>query len=685
VKVVLMNRSLPRLAAGLVAAAAAVVSPSAAVAAPAYTVTALTITVTGIPDETTGSGTQSCDITADLYRPSAADAAHPVPAILTTNGFGGSKADQAGLGQLAAQHGYAVLSYSGLGFGGSGCKISLDDPSYDGVAGSQLVSFLGGDPAIAAKDANGQPVHVDFVQLDATAHDGKAHAHDPRVGMIGGSYGGQIQFAIADVDPRLDTIVPIITWNDLSYSLAPNNTAFTHGVTYADDAPGTEKLDWVSAFFGLGIADGLQGAQVDPSRLVGCPNFLTEACVAKAELDAGGVATPDVLAFARHASVESYMSHITIPTLLAQGEADTLFNLDEAAATYQSLKARGVPVKMIWQSWGHSHGAAAKGEYSSGQDALSTYEGQRFFAWFDHYLKGTSADTGPGFAYYRDWVPFSGSGPDTAQYGTAASFPVGGRLPLYLSGAGDLVASRTAIKPSSQSYVNVGGGVPTSYSETSALQGSQIPDSSTPPRDAPGTFTAWSTAPLTSNIDVAGIPRATVHVSAPTASAATAATELLFFAKIYDVAPDGSIELVHRLVAPVRVADATKPIEVTLPGIVHRFAKGHQIRFVMAATDAAYKNSYAVQPVTVTSTSGAASVLQLPVVSAAAAARALPAAAAASHRGNGTSNSGAAAAATGSLAATGSDAALPLVGLVVLTAGAMLLSVRRRLRARRLT
>src|SRR5947209_8479072 len=160
-----MNRSLPRLAAALVVAGSvATAAPSAAAAAPAYTVTALTITVTGIPNETTGSGTQSCDITADLYRPSAADAAHPVPAILTTNGFGGSKADQAGLGQLAATHGYAVLSYSGLGFGGSGCKISLDDPSYDGVAGSQLVSFLGGDPAVAAKDAGGQPVHVDFVQ-----------------------------------------------------------------------------------------------------------------------------------------------------------------------------------------------------------------------------------------------------------------------------------------------------------------------------------------------------------------------------------------------------------------------------------------------------------------------------------------------------------------------------------------
>src|SRR4051795_9412819 len=183
------------------------VTGSADAAAPAFTVTALSITVTGIPDELTGTGTQSCQIAADLYKPAGADATHRVPAILTTNGFGGSKADQAGLGRLAAAHGYAVLSYSGLGFGGSGCKISLDDPSYDGVAGSQLVSLLGGDPSVAAEDVNGQPIHVDFVQLDTTAHDGKAHAHDPRVGMIGGSYGGQIQFAIAGIDPRVDTII----------------------------------------------------------------------------------------------------------------------------------------------------------------------------------------------------------------------------------------------------------------------------------------------------------------------------------------------------------------------------------------------------------------------------------------------------------------------------------------------
>jgi ABC-2 type transport system ATP-binding protein len=91
------------------------------------------------------NGDQPCGITADLYRPDGASASNPMPAILTTNGFGGSKDDsnQAAIGRGFAQAGYVVLSYSGLGFGGSGCKITLDDRR-DGKAGSQLVDVLPG-------------------------------------------------------------------------------------------------------------------------------------------------------------------------------------------------------------------------------------------------------------------------------------------------------------------------------------------------------------------------------------------------------------------------------------------------------------------------------------------------------------------------------------------------------------
>jgi predicted acyl esterase len=611
--------ALPAVAASLglglvpVAAGHAAAAPTAATA-PAYTVTTLDFHVT-VPNEAVGgTGTQSCLIVGDLYRPASASKAHPVPVILTTNGFGGSKDDQAYIGTLGAQQGYGVLSYSGLGFGGSGCKISLDDPAYDGRAGSQLISFLGGKTGIATTTDGAAYPAVDWITHDAKDHAGVHAAFDPRVGMVGGSYGGQVQFAVADDDQRLDTIIPIITWNDLSYSLAPNNTGFSHGVTYDTKAPGTEKFDWVGLFFGEGIADGIQGASIDPSRDVGCVNFVTEACKADAELASNTLVTPDLFSFARHASVESYMSHITIPTLLAQGEADTLFNLQEATATYRALHKQGTPVKMIWQSWGHSHATPAPGEFATDTSALSTYEGQRVFAWFDHYLKGdTAASTGPNFAYYRDWVPFTGSGPDTKQFATSSTVDVGTPQTWYASGSSALVSSKPAVTTGSATYTNVGGGVPESYSETSAVQ-DMIPDQATPPTDAPGSFAGFSTGPLAHNVDVAGIPTATLHLSAPTASATTLATELQLFVKVYDVAPDGTVNLVHRLISPVRVLDATKPVHVQLPGIVHRFAKGHTIELVIAATDGAYRNATPVQPVTVSTSATDPTTLTLPVV-----------------------------------------------------------------------
>src|SRR5213593_4796607 len=144
---------------------AGIVAAPGVAADPAFTVRTMHFDVLAGP----GAG-QHCDIVGDLYTPASAGAASPAPAILTTNGFGGSKDDQAGIARLAASNGYVVLSYSGLGFGGSGCRITLDDPDRDGRAASQLVSFLGG---------------LDFVVHDAPG--------DPRVGMVGGSYGGGIQ------------------------------------------------------------------------------------------------------------------------------------------------------------------------------------------------------------------------------------------------------------------------------------------------------------------------------------------------------------------------------------------------------------------------------------------------------------------------------------------------------------
>jgi len=590
-----------RVAATVLAAIAFLALTAAGAAAEPFTKRTLHFDVTVGP-----ANDQHCDIVGDLYKPQSATPSHRAPSILTTNGFGGSKDDQADIARLMASRGYVVLSYSGLGFGGSTCKITLDDRDYDGKAGSQLVTFLGGGKS--ATDGT----KVNYVRLDRTAHDGKHHAHDPRVGMIGGSYGGEIQFAVAGIDPRVDTIIPIITWNDLSYSLAPNNTSFDHGVTY--QTPGIEKFEWTSLFFGLGIADGAEGASADPSRNVGCPNFDNRACGSKLQMDATGAPNDATLLFARHASVESFINQIRIPTLLSQGQTDTLFNLQEAIATYRSLRAQQVPVKMVWRSSGHSGGdVPGMMDHDSNGDLASplhNYETRTYVQWFDHYLGSDPTKSPLDVQYFRDWVKYKGDA--TSAVARDAAYPFGSRRQLFLSGSNSLVPSASGVLAGAASFTTPSGGAPTSYTETSAV------DQSKPVTDAPGTFAQFVSAPLGADTYVIGVPTADVTINAPTfanaAAAGGAPAELVLFFKLYDVKPDGTIVLQHRLIAPVRIADFTHPVHVELPGIVKLFPKGDRVALTIAASDAAYRGNNASGPVTVETGPAITGVLSLPIV-----------------------------------------------------------------------
>ncbi|WP_447041303.1 alpha/beta fold hydrolase [Streptomyces sp. DSM 118878] len=574
----------------VLAAPLAVAAPATASAAGQYTVTALKFTVQ--------AGGRNCTVDADLYRPAGVDAAHPAPAVLTTNGFGGSKSDggTAAGGKAFAERGYVSLVYSGLGFGKSGCLISLDDPGIDGKAASGLVDFLGG------KRAADDGTKVDYVTSDG--------AGDPRVGMIGGSYGGAIQLATAAVDHRVDALVPMVTWNDLSYSLDPNNAADR-------SVPGAAKWQWMNGFFLIGEGQPLLQPSLDPSRInsLSCLHFVTKACETIRTLNSGRYPadrTEALQEYARSVSPVSYLDRVKAPTLLVQGQADSLFNLGEAEATYKTLKARGTTAKMIWQSAGHSGGESdpASGELNMGAGNLETsYVGKRVLAWFDRYLRhDKGADTGPSFAYYRDWI-----GDPRHTYATAGDVPALNRR-LYLSGDGKLVDNRKKVARGSREYRN--WLVPTSHSESSLAAMIGLPDPV--PHDLKGTYLDWTTEPFADAVDVVGAPKARLKVISPRTErvqhSGDAADKLVLFAKLYDVAPDGKKTLVHRLVSPVRVPDVTKPFTVSLPGIVHRYDAGHRLRLVIAASDGAYGGNRGVKPVTVTSAPGDTGTLDLPVV-----------------------------------------------------------------------
>jgi ABC-2 type transport system ATP-binding protein len=67
-------------------------------------------------------------------------------------------------------------------------------------------------------------------------------------------------------------------------------------------------------------------------------------------------------------------------------------------------------------------------------------------------------------------------------------------------------------------------------------------------------------------------------------------------------------------VAAARIPDVTQPARIARPGVVHRFAPGHRVQLVLAASDATYKGTGLPGAVTVVDSPLAPNVLTLPVV-----------------------------------------------------------------------
>lgn len=201
----------------------------------------------------------------------------------------------------------------------------------------------------------------------------------------------------------------------------------------------------------------------------------------------------------------------------------------------------------------------------------------------------------------------------TAAYASAPAYPVGTATPYSLSGGNSLVAPGQPVLPGSATFASTGSAAPTNTGEV------VIDAAAPPPVDAPGTFARWTGAPVTTPLDIAGIPELTVRLDAPQSSTAQDTSplgKLMLFAKLYDVAPDGTRTLVKDLVSAVRVPDATAPVRITLPGVVHRFDVGHRPELVLAASDATYKGLGVPGPVTVVDSPTAPNVLSFPVVTA---------------------------------------------------------------------
>ena len=563
------------------------------------------------------TNTHQTTIDTRLYVPDNATAKTPQPAILMTHGFGLSKTagEIVSSATFLARHGYVVLTYTAQGFGSSTGCVTLQSRTWDVKDAQQLITKVLQTKTYVKKDGKGAVV-----------------------GMTGGSYGGGIQANVAESDPRIRAINPGRTWNDLRYSLDPNNyvvpgdpTGFSHQL----NPQGVFKQQWTSLFFASGNGNPVGGippsgnaagtcpqdklTSGDPATVAGAPclGFLAAVCTTYADLSATGDSTAADRTLVADASGDTQIAKLSVPVLLFQGQSDTLFNTNDAVSTYLALKRRNVPVQMVWNSGGHGGYDSLPGEcdvYGRGTGGADykgldgCYLSLRTLQFFDHWLKG-KPDSSPTFSYFRDWTAYSGSGP-TTQYGDAPAFPLAKSLAYTLSGAADLVQGGGTA--STAAMVNPVGGLPAAYSELSNFTGPASSPSSggIPTTEIPGQHVDFTSAPFETSVDSVGVPSVRVRLSH------VAPTDLVLFGKVYDVAPDGSATLIHRLIAPARIPSAAlgAPVDLKLAGFAHRFGAQHRVRLTLATTDATSYNNKVADVITVTSGPGTQFVLPVATV-----------------------------------------------------------------------
>ncbi|MFF8793777.1 alpha/beta fold hydrolase [Streptomyces globisporus] len=436
------------------------------------------------------------------------------PAVLIGHGFGGSKNDVRAQAEKLAADGYAVLTWSARGFGKSGGEISLNEPDHEVRDVSRLIDWLAARPE---------------VELDKKG--------DPRVGLTGASYGGAVSLLAAGHDERVDAIAPVITYWNLADALFPD---------------GVFKKLWAGIFITTGG---------------GCERFEKQLCEMYERVAVSGKPDAEAVKLLTERSPSAVADRIKVPSLLLQGQSDSLFPLGQADAMQKAISANGAPVSVDWISGGHDGGDSETGRVEG-----------RVGDWFDRYLKeDTGTATGPAFRVTRTGGVDSTDGAALLRGASSDTYPglrSGGRDIALGGGTKTFRNPAGAAPPAISAVPGVGGGLAQLSSLGVGLS-----------LDFPGQFVRFESAPLDTSVRVTGTPTVTVNVKAD------GDRDAVLFGKVYDVSPDGRQQVLpHQLVAPYRITpdQQGKPVELALPAVDHEFDSGHRLRLVFSATDLGY-------------------------------------------------------------------------------------------------
>jgi pimeloyl-ACP methyl ester carboxylesterase len=316
---------------------------AAAMAAPAAAHSKSDVVVKSRADQT--------DIAISVYKPEGASAENPVPVILHSHGWGGTRTSTDGAFATELGRGYGVVSIDQRGHGASGGQANVEDPEFEGQDMISVIDYVAG---------------LDWVAKDADT----GHANDPTLFSMGGSYGGGYQFVAAFTElrdlgyTRLNALAPEITWFNLSEALAPSKVV---------------RTAWVSALYALG------------APMV--PNYIHEAFAFGAATgqwpDGTVAAIPNMDAeFFKHgpAGHVAQGRHLDIPVLFGQGLTDNLFNLNQGWKNMELALTPGARAESLFVGYNGGHalpnalplGTGASNDACSGEGGYAGLR-NRFF------------------------------------------------------------------------------------------------------------------------------------------------------------------------------------------------------------------------------------------------------------------------------------------------------------------
>lgn len=261
------------------------------------------------------------------------------------------------------RQGYIVVSFSQRGFGKSEGDVTIMNPYLETRDGLAVIDWI----ANQGKAGN-LPIKVDA-------------NNNFTLGLIGGSYGGGFQLPLAALDERIDTIIPVATWNSLRDTLLPN---------------GTIKGGWGNLLCIMATAN-----RKHPLLSEACAGMFFPFIRKTSALDPTG----DIIKFITMTGLK-YFEELekaqkpfqqgmpafkmrAVDTLLIQGNRDILFPLKEALNNYKYLKKAGGDVRLITNEAGHINPMADQVMGTSQCGNINMFRAMRI--WMDVKLRGANS------------------------------------------------------------------------------------------------------------------------------------------------------------------------------------------------------------------------------------------------------------------------------------------------------